>query len=408
MAKNNEMENIRELLSRKEGLFTMKELLEYTMQALIESEVTEVVGAEPYERTEKRNNHRNGSRDRSLSTSLGKLKLKIPKLKKGSFFPSILDRYQRIDRAMIAVIKEAYINGVSTRSMKKLYKKFEINNLSRSTVSRLVQPIIKSVNKWKSRELEEEYVYVWLDAIETKLRQDSCVQPLNILHAIGLRRDGKRESLGFCLNLRESYYGWKSFLQRLKSRGVKYCGLWIRDQFDGLEKALSECFPGQLQQRCLVHWQRNLLDKLNKKDYAKINEILVPITKPKSKEGFYKGKERLLTELEKMNKPKIADWIEDTMPEITNFLNYPQKHWRKIKSTNMIERFNQEIRRREKNVRIFPTKKSTRLLIGAILQQQSEEWITGRHYIKTDLKNAVKLMNKLKNGKQNIKISKVA
>ncbi|MBS3742562.1 MAG: IS256 family transposase [Candidatus Cloacimonetes bacterium] len=408
MAENKDIEELGKLLSRKEGLFTMNELLQHMMQAVIESEVTALIGAKPYERKEQRKNHRNGSRERELTTSLGNLKLKIPKLKKGSFFPSILDRYQRIDRAMIAVIKEAYINGVSTRSMKKLYKQFEINNLSKSTVSRLIQPIIKSVDKWRSRDLEEEYVYIWLDAVETKIRQDSCVQPLNILHAVGLRKDGKRESLGFYLNLRGSYYGWKSFLQSLKQRGLSYCGLWIRDQFDGLAKALGECFPGQLQQRCLVHWQRNLLDKLNKKDQARIIEVIVPMIKPKSKEGFYRGKEQLLSELEKLNKLDIVDWVEDTIVEITNFLNYPQKHWRKIKSNNMIERFNQEIRRREKNVRIFPSEKSVRILIGSILQQQTEEWITGRHYIKTELDEAVKLMKKLKNGKQNIKINKVA
>ncbi len=176
-------------------------------------------------------------------------------------------------------------------------------------------------------------------------------------------------------------------------------------------KGYNRVFSGTIVRQladCVVHWQRNLLDKLNTKFHAKTLELLTPIVKPKSKEGFYEGKDRLIKELEEMNKPKIIDWIEETLPDITNFINFPQKHWRKIKSTNMIERLNEELRRRERSIRIFPARKSSKILIGAVLQQQSENWQTGRMYIKDDLDKAIRLMKNFKNGKQNIERKNVA
>jgi putative transposase len=376
------------------------ELVSNSLQALIDEEASEVIGAQKHERSETRKVYRNGTRPRKIISQAGELNLKIPKLREGSFYPETIIKYQRVDRALIYVIYEAYINGVSTRKMEKLFKSFGISGLDKSTVSRLIQPIAEEIEKWKNRELQGEYIYVWLDGIYTKIRENGRVRKAVVLIAIGLRADGHREILGLHLNKRESYYGWKDLIQNLKQRGLINVGLWIRDQHDGLEKAIGECYPGQLQQRCLVHFQRNAFDKLSPKDmewFAPLFKILLNAQTNEASHGAWSEIKKQCIE---RGLESFLDWLEESEGDLFNYLTYPESHWSKIRTTNPIERLNEEIRRREKSIRIFPHEKSCLFLIGSILVQQSESWENGRIYISNDLDKSLKTMNEIKIGQR--------
>lgn len=391
-----------------EGSNRLLFLLRQMIQLVIEAEFDQHIGAGKYERSAVRKNMRNGYRVRKkpLSTGIGEIDIQIPRVRSGNYYPEILERYQRIDRALISVIQEAYINGVSTRKMQRIFTRIGLTGLDKSTVSRYIQPIRKEVDNWRNRKLSSRYVYIWLDAIQSKVRRDHAVFPASILIAKALRADGHREILGFWLGNKESYLNWKSFMQDLKSRGLEMCNLWIRDQHDGLRKALSECFPGQLQQRCIVHWMCNAKDKLSsRKEEEWLMSHIRPLVNAIDEVSFKAAKERLLNQAELRGNDKLYEWLEDTIPEISTYLLFPESHWRKIKSTNPLERLNEEIRRRERCVRIFPSEESCILLIGAILQEQSETWITGRVYLQKDLEKAINIMVNVKKNKIKTKVA---
>lgn len=381
-------------------------LLEKSIQAMIELEFDKYIGAERYERSTSRLTLRNGHRTRNkpFLTGLGEVDIRIPRVRKGNYYPHVLERYQRVDRALISVIQEAYINGVSTRKMEKVFRRIGITGLDKSSVSRYIQPIRDEVEKWRSRRLSGRYIYTWLDAIHSKVRMDKAVFSTSILIAKALRFDGHREVLGFYVGNKESYHNWKSFLQDLKFRGLEMSSLWIRDDHDGLSKALSECFPGQLQQRCIVHWIRNALDKVSGSHAEEwLKGLLSPLVQSVDVDSFESARARLLEQISAKGYDKLYGWLEDTLPEISSYILFPKSHWRKIKSTNPLERLNEEIRRRERCVRIFPSEGSCILLIGAVLQEQSETWTTGRIYLQKDLDRAKNIMERL-----NTKIAKVA
>jgi len=381
-------------------------LLEKSIQAMIELEFDKYIGAERYERSTSRLTMRNGYRTRNkpFRTGLGEVDIRIPRVRKGNYYPDVLERYQRVDRALISVIQEAYINGVSTRKMEKVFSRIGITGLDKSSVSRYIQPIRDEVEKWRSRRLSGHYAYIWLDAIHSKVRRDGAVFSTSILIAKALRFDGHREVLGFYVGNKESYHNWKSFLQDLKFRGLDMSSLWIRDDHDGLLKALSECFPGQLQQRCIVHWMRNALDKVSGSHAEEwLKGLLSPLVQSVDVDSFESARGRLLEQISAKGYDKLYEWLEDTLPEVSTYILFPLSHWTKIKSTNPLERLNEEIRRRERCVRIFPSEGSCILLIGAVLQEQSETWTTGRIYLQRDLDKAKNIMERL-----NTKIAKVA
>ena len=227
-----------------------------SIRSIIETELSHTLGADYYERSEDRNNYRNGYRERQkpLSTPMGPVTIRIPKLRRGSFYPSILERYQKVERALISIISEAYFAGVSTRKMNNLFVDLGLENIDRSLVSRCSSQIDAEVEVWKNRKLDRRYAYIWLDAMYTKIRTEGGVVSTAILIAIGVKEDGHRDVLGLQLGNRESYHNWKDFLQSLKARGLERSELWVSDEHDGLIKAIEECFPGQLRQRCIVHW----------------------------------------------------------------------------------------------------------------------------------------------------------
>ncbi len=234
-------EKLVNVFDSQEAFNGLLSLLEKSIQAMIELEFDKYIGAERYERSTSRLSMRNGYRTRNkpFLTGLGEVDIRIPKVRKGNYYPHVLERYQRVDRALISVIQEAYINGVSTRKMEKVFSRIGITGLDKSSVSRYIQPIRDEVEKWRSRCLSGRYVYTWLDGIQSKVRRDKAVFSTSILIAKALRFDGHREVLGFYVGNKESYHNWKTFLQDLKFRGLEMSSLWIRDDHDGLSSGFE-------------------------------------------------------------------------------------------------------------------------------------------------------------------------
>ena len=371
-------------------------VLEHSIQSIIETELSAILGAEPYQRVDDRTNYRNGYRERQdLATGLGPVPIKIPKLRKGSFYPSILEQSQRVDRALISIISEAYFAGVSTRKMNKLFADLGISHIDRSFVSRCAAQIDKEVEIWKNRPLDQRYAYIWLDAIYTRIRIEGKVNSTAVLIAIGLREDGHRDVLGMHLGNRESYYNWKGFLQSLKARGLQRSELWISDEHDGLIKSIEECFPGQLRQRCIVHWMRNAQSKVSKTDLLWLLPLIKDLVGSRTKESFELAWKELNRVAQSKGKDNLLDWLDSTYHEISVYLDFPAAHWSRIKCTNSLERLNEELRRREKCIRIFPDEKSCLRLFGAILQGYSEDWISGKLYLSEPMEKIRETMKKL-------------
>ena len=359
--------------------------LEAGLSSIIEAEVASQIGAKPYERNLTRNTSRNGYRERTsgLKTSLGKIALQIPKLRNGSYYPSFLEdqRYSRVERSLIGVIQQAYIQGVSTRGMEKLFHELGIDKLDKSTVSSLIQPLFQEVENWRNRSLDNKYKFIWLDAIYMRVREDGAIRKKAVLVAIGVNYENRREVLGCSIGQSEAETNWFDFLKTLNKRGICKANLWICDAHEGLNNAVSKIFPGQLTQRCIVHWQRNFLDKLNSKKKVIISSKLSTFVRSRSKFEFETNLEILKNTVKENLDDNQQDWFFDTVDEILNFLIFDEKYYNKIKSTNPIERLNEELRRREKKIRIFPNCKSMMILVASILQQFSDEWVTGRKYI---------------------------
>ena len=355
-------------------------LLENCIQHVINTEFSMKLKADPYQQTENRQNYRNGYRERKrpLNTGIGPVKVSIPKMRSGNFYPSIIEKYQRIDRALISVISEAYYSGVSTRKMNQLFIDLGIENINRSLVSRCSAQIDAEIDVWRKRTLDQHYIYVWLDAIYTKVRSEKGVRSTAVLIAIGLKKDGYKDVLGFHLGNRESYYNWKEFLQSLKLRGLERSELWISDEHDGIIKSIEECFPGQQRQRCIIHWMRNAQSKVTKTDSYWLNPLLSNLVSSKTRESFDLAWNNLTKEVEMKGKMPLLNWLDDTYHEIRVYLDFPSCHWSKIKCTNILERLNEELRRRERSIRIFPNEQSSIRLFGSILQGYSDDWTTGR------------------------------
>ena len=371
-------------------------VLENSIQRFIEVELSAYLGADSYQRTESRTNYRNGYRARKepLNTGLGPISVSIPKLRSGSFYPSILEQYQRVDRALISIISEAYFAGVSTRKMNKLFVDLGLENIDRSFVSRCSSKIDAEVKVWKNRDLDQRYAYIWLDAMYTKIRTERGVVSTAVLIAIGVKEDGHRDVLGLHLGNKESYYNWKEFLQSLKARGLERSELWISDEHDGLIKSIEECFPGQLRQRCIVHWMRNAQSKVSKTDLLWLLPLIKDLVGSRTKESFELAWRELNRVAQSKGKDNLLDWLDSTYHEISVYLDFPAANWSRIKCTNSLERLNEELRRREKCIRIFPDEKSCLRLFGAILQGYSEDWISGKLYLSEPMDRIKEILKK--------------
>jgi putative transposase len=367
-----------------DGVDLVRESVRMVMQELIEAEAAEQIGAARYERTDSRVTERNGSRPRLVTTQAGDVGLRIPKLRRGSFFPVILEPRRRIDQALYAVVMEAYVQGISTRSVDDLVEAMGIDSgISKSEVSRICAGLDETVGAFRTRALDHvAFPYVYLDATYLHVRNTAQqVTSMAVVVATGITATGQREILGLDVGDSEDEVFWKGFMTSLKQRGLAGVQLVISDQHSGLVAALRRCFQGVAHQRCRVHFARNLLAHVPKAqaDYvaAAFRMIFAQTTPEDVSAAWDKTRDEFAARF-----PKIGPLMDDAKAEVLAFTAFPRAHWRKIWSTNPLERVNKEIKRRSRVVGIFPNNAAVIRLVGAVLLDMHDEWIAGdRRYL---------------------------
>ncbi|SDT46277.1 Transposase (or an inactivated derivative) [Jiangella sp. DSM 45060] len=344
-------------------------------QALIEAEATAVIGAGPWERSADRTAHRNGSRPRTLSTTAGDLELRIPKLRTGSFFPSLLERRRRVDQALFAVIMEAYLHGVSTRKVDDLVKALGADSgISKSEVSRICADLDAEVSSFRDRSLADQaYPYVFLDATYCKARVNRRVVSQAVVIATGVTADGRREVLGFDVGDSEDGAFWTAFLRSLKARGLGGVQLVISDAHTGLKHAIASVLLGAAWQRCRVHFLRNVLAQVPKGNAEMVAAAIRTIFAQPDAEHVHEQFDVIATMLGRQL-PKVEQMLRDASNDLLAFTAFPISHWKKIWSTNPLERLNKEVKRRTDVVGVFPNPAALLRLAGAVLVEAHDEW----------------------------------
>ena len=361
----------------------LKEIVERVLQELLEAEMTEHIGAAPYERTEKRTGHRNGYKPRTLRTRVGTLNLLVPQDREGTFSTRLFSRYQRNEKALVLALMEMYVEGVSTRKVKDVTEQLCGTSFSKSLVSSLASRLDAELEAWRSRPLEAEgYPYVFVDARYEKVRVAHKVISQGVLVVSAVRDDGFREIVGLEVADTESEATYQELFRSLKRRGLSGVELVVSDDHEGLKAALARHFQGASHQRCQVHYSRNLLGMVG---YARRKELASDLraifAAPDRKQALQIASSVADKWRKKKSNEKVAEHIEEHIEECLSCLAFPESHRRRIRTTNGLERLNQEIRRRSRVVRIFPNERSCLRLVTALAVEQSEEWITGRRYL---------------------------
>lgn len=362
----------------------LRQGVELLSQMLMEAEVEQQVGAKKHERNEKRSTYRNGYRKRNWETRVGEIELAIPKLRSGSYYPSLLEPRRPAEKALLAVVQEAYLKGVSTRKVDDLLKALGLTGIDRSKVSRICKELDQTVEQFRQRQLRESYPYVWLDAIYLKVRQNHRIVSLAMVIAIGVDDQGERHLLGFDLGGSEDEAFWLAFLRSLVERGIKRVQLVISDAHEGLKKAIEQVFTGASWQRCRVHFMRNVLARIPQKDKKAVADSVRLIFEQPCFESA-QGQLRQLVEKMEPIYPKAATQVLEAEMDILAYKSFPSEHWRRIHSTNLVERLNKEIKRRTKVVGVFPDQSAVIRLVGTLLIDIDDDWrTTQRRYFATE------------------------
>lgn len=368
-----------ERLQKRGGGDFLKELAEAVLQRLMEFEVEGLVGAGRYERSDGRATHRNGYRERELETRLGTLELKIPKLRRGSYFPGFLEPRKTAERALVAVVQEAWIQGVSTRKVDDLVQAMGMSGISKSQVSSLCKDIDERVGSFLNRRLDGEWPYLWLDATYLKVRDGGCVVSIAAIIAMGVNRDGRREILGLGLGPSEAATFWLGFLRGLEQRGLAGVKLVISDAHEGLKAAIRQVFKASWQ-RCRVHFMRNALACVPKGQHSMVSAAIRTVFAQPTPDAASAAWRHVADQL-RPRFPKLAALMDDAEADLLAYKTFPAAHWPKLHSTNPIERLNKEVKRRADVVGIFPNEASITRLVGAILMEQNDEWQLQHRYL---------------------------
>ena len=357
----------------------VKKLLEVVFNAVLQAEATEQLGAEKYERSDSRATYRNGFRTRMLTTRVGSLTLHVPKFRDGTFSTELFRSYERSEQALLLSLMEMVIQGVSTRKISEITETLCGTGFSKSTVSALCKQLDPAVEGFMNRPLETEYPFLIVDAIYMKAREHGAIRSKGMLIAMGINKEGKREVIGFQTGDGESYESWCEFFSKLKARGLRGVDLVTSDNHGGLVKAIKEQFCGAMWQRCQTHFSRNVLDKVTKTYRGNIHTQLTDLYSSPRLEDAYERKEVLMRDLEKIS-PKAAVILDEGFDDITAVFSLPEAYRRRLRTSNSIERLNEEIRRRERVIRIFPNEDSINRLVGTLLMEQNEKWIGPKVY----------------------------
>ena len=369
-------ETLRKILSG-DGFDFLKDALARTLAEVMEIEVARLTGAGLHEKNPERQTSRNGYRERRFDTRLGSIELLIPKLRKGSYFPGFLEPRKRSERALLAVIQEAYVQGVSTRKVEDLLLTLGVENCSKSEVSRVCQALDDEVAAFRERPLEMAYPYLWLDATYLKVREDGRVVSRAVVVAYGVNEDGYREVLGLEVGLSESEAFWTEFLRSLVRRGLRGVELVVSDDHKGLVAALTRTLEGASWQRCYVHFLRNVNAKVPKARAGMVIELLRTIF-AQTDEATARAQLRFVADKLSAQEPEVSRMLLEAEPDLLAHYAFPAAHRKQLRSTNPLERLNKEIKRRGDVVGIFPNRAAITRLIGAVLAEQHDEWQVGR------------------------------
>lgn len=373
-------DQLKDVLSHDHGLQT---LLEEVLGQVLEAEMTEHIGAEPYERTDGRRTYRNGYRPRRLTTRVGTLTLRVPQSRDGSFSTELFRRYQRSEQALVLALMEMVVQGVSTRKVTRITEELCGTSFSKSTVSALCADLDARVEAWNERPLEGRYPFLIVDAIVVKVRRDRAVRPTSALVAVGISEEGYREVLGVTLGDSETEGTWGSFFKRLKQRGLRGVELIASDNHGGLVAAAERYFQGAMWQRCQAHFTRNVLKVTPKHLRSEMTAWLRRIFRSESQAEARRAFDALAEEFEGTAEAAL-EILEAGLEDAIAVLVLPAKYRRRLRTTNMLERLNEELRRRERVIRIFPNEASALRMIGALLVEQHEQWISGKRYFNMD------------------------
>jgi transposase-like protein len=368
-----------ELIEKGADADLVRELLAFAAGRLMELEVEARTGAAAGTRSPDRLNHRNGYRERPWETRAGRIELAIPKLRKGSYFPSFLEPRRTAEKALTAVIQEAYVHGVSTRSVDDLVKAMGGAGVSKSQVSRLCAEIDARVDAFLGRPIEGAWPYLWIDATYVKVREAGRVVSVAVIIAVGVNTDGRREVLGIATGPSEAEPFWKAFLRSLADRGLRGVRLVVADDHEGLRAAAAKVFSAT-HQRCRVHWLRNALAHVPPKQRPAAVAMLKTIFAQDSAEAAH-AQWRQVTDALRERFPKLAELMEASREDVLAYMTFPREHWPQIASTNPLERLNGEIKRRTDVVGIFPNDRAVVRLAGALMLEQNDEWAVSRRYM---------------------------
>jgi putative transposase len=374
---------LKALLEQASDADFLRDIIGFAAERMMALEVEALTGADYRARNPERSNSRNGYRERSWETRAGTVPLQIPKLRKGSYFPTFLEPRRAAEKALVAVIQEAYVQGISTRSVDDLVKAMGMSGISKSQVSRLCEEIDERVNAFLDRPLEGDWPFVWLDATYIKVRQSGRIVSVAVIVAVGVNNEGKREVLGLTVGVSEAETFWSEFLRSLTRRGLRGVKLVISDAHEGLKAAIAKVL-GATWQRCRVHFMRNVLAHVGKGQQAMVASYIrtafAQDTETAARAQWRKVADQLRPKL-----PKLAALMDDAEDDVLAHMAWPKDLRAKLHSTNPLERLNREIKRRTNVVGIFPNDDAIIRLVGALMLEQNDEWAVSRRYMTLEI-----------------------
>jgi putative transposase len=367
----------------EEDVDFLREGVRAMAQQLMELEVAQHVGAEKYERSANRSGERNGYRERQWDTRVGSIELRVPRARDGGYYPALLEPRRRGERALVAVVQEAYVNGVSTRRVDDLVKALGMTGMSKSQVSRLCQTLDIEVERFRTRKLDGTYAYVQLDATFVKVRQEHRVVSMAVVIAVGVNQDGQREVLGLDVGPSEDGAFWHAFLRSLVARGLSGVKLVTSDAHEGLKAAIASVLQGASWQRCRTHLMRNALALVPKGAQQMVAATIRTVFYQPDAESA-RSTWRRVADGFRPRWPRLAKLLDEAEDEVLAYLAFPHEHWRQLWSTNPQERLNREVKRRADVIGIFPNERAVIRLVGSVLAEQNDEWAVARRYFSAE------------------------